>query len=144
MGRARARRGPGRLTLFLMLFGIAAAAMFPPALLATMQDDDIGARSFFYAGTLGLIVVTLVALARGRVRGQREEMRQLLALFSAFAILPLYLAVPFHDALRTTSFLNAYLDMVSAVTTTGIDLFDNPARLSPALHLWRAEVAWLG
>ena len=144
MRRRSAKTGPGRLTLFLQFFGIAALAMYPPALLATMQDDDISARSFFYAGTLGVLLVTMIALARGRVRPQREEMRQLLALFGAFAVLPVYLAVPFHDALRTTSFVNAYFDMVSAVTTTGIDLFQDPARLSPALHLWRAEVAWLG
>ena len=142
--RSRSRLGPSRLTLFLLIFGIAAAAMYPPALLATMDNDDVSARSFFYAGTLGLILVTLIALARGRVRPQREEMRQLMALFGAFAILPFYLAVPVHDALQTTSFVNAYLDMVSAVTTTGIDLFGDPDRLAPALHLWRAEVAWLG
>ena len=142
--RSRARAGPSRVTLFLLIFGIAAAAMYPPALLATMRDDDISARSFFYAGTLGLIVVTLISLARGRVRPQREEMRQLLALFGTFALLPLYLAVPVHDALQNTRFINAYLDMVSAVTTTGIDLFGDPDRLAPALHLWRAEVAWLG
>ncbi|QEW20575.1 Trk system potassium uptake protein TrkG [Marinibacterium anthonyi] len=144
MTRARSRPGPGRLTLFLMLFGISAAAMYPPALLATMHDDDNTARAFFYAGSLGLTVVTLIAIARGRVKVQREEMRQLLAIFGAFAILPAYLAVPFHDALRTTSFMNAYLDMVSAVTTTGLDLYEDPTRLGPALHLWQAEVAWLG
>ncbi|WP_428925197.1 TrkH family potassium uptake protein [Marinibacterium sp. SX1] len=142
--RNRSRNGPGRLTLFLLLLAISAAAMYPPALLATMQDDDLAARSFLYAGTLGLILVALIALARGRVRPDREEMRQLLAIFGAFAFLPLYLALPFYETLQTTSFINAYLDMVSAVTTTGIDLFDDPRRLSDALHLWRAEVAWLG
>ena len=73
-----------------------------------------------------------------------EEMRQLMALFGAFAILPVYLAVPFYETLQTTSFVNSYLDMVSAITTTGIDLFRDPERLTPALHLWRAEGAWLG
>lgn len=142
--RSRNRAGAGRLTLFLLLFGISAAAMFPPALLGTMNDDDQAARSFFYAGALGLLLVALIALARGRVRAQREEMRQLLAIFGAFAILPVYLAVPFYETLQTTSFVNSYLDMVSAITTTGIDLFRDPERLTPALHLWRAEVAWLG
>ncbi|MEM8731865.1 MAG: potassium transporter TrkG [Pseudomonadota bacterium] len=144
MARRSSRSAPGRLTLFLLLFAIAAAAMFPPALLASLRHNDDSAQSFFYAGALGLLVVGMIALARGRMKPQREEMRQLLALFCAFAVLPLYLAVPFHDALQTTTFMNAYFDMVSAVTTTGIDFYRDPERLAPSLHLWRAEVAWLG
>ena len=53
------------------------------------------------------------------------------------------LAVPFHHAIRNTSFLNAYFEMVSALTTTGATLFA-PERLSLAEHLWRAQVGWMG
>ncbi len=62
----------------------------------------------------------------------------------AYVLLPVFLAVPFHEALETTSFLNAYLEMVSAITTTGLPLFDNPGRLGDSLHLWRAIVGWFG
>jgi trk system potassium uptake protein TrkH len=34
--------------------------------------------------------------------------------------------------------------MVSWLTTTGLVWFDEPERLSPALHLWRATVGWMG
>ena len=34
--------------------------------------------------------------------------------------------------------------MVSAITTTGATLFEDPDRLNPALHLWRAQVGWMG
>ena len=58
-------------------------------------------------------------------------------------MLPLLLAVPFYEAVQTTSFLNSYFEMVSAFTTTGAPLFE-PGRLSGTMHLWRAQVGWLG
>lgn len=141
----RARTGALlRLPLFLLIFGAASVSMYFPAIHAVTLDDHHTARSFFYAGTLGLIGVTLVALAlAGRVP-RHGDMGQLLALLATFVVLPLFLAVPVYEAIRTTSFLNAYFDMVSAVTTTGAELFTDPSRLPDAVHLWRAQVGWLG
>ncbi|WP_238366217.1 TrkH family potassium uptake protein [Mesobacterium pallidum] len=133
-----------RLPLFLILTGITALSMYIPAIHALVRETHAEARSFFYAGTLGLILVGLVALARGIPVNRESGLRQLLALLSAFTILPLMMAVPFHDALRNTTFLNAYVEMVSAFTTTGMPLFDDPSRMSPVLHLWRAQVGWMG
>lgn len=129
--------------LFLLLAGIGAASMFVPAVHALANDRHHEARAFFYSGLLGLIVVTLIAVARASIPRQYREMRNLAALFAAFAFLPLMLAVPFYEALRNTSFLNAYAEMVSALTTTGMPHFE-PDRLSGTLHLWRAMVGWMG
>jgi hypothetical protein len=52
--------------------------------------------------------------------------------------LPLVLAIPMDQAVSATRFINVYLDMVSALTTTGAVVFD-PDRLPPAVHLWRAR-----
>ena len=58
-------------------------------------------------------------------------------------MLPVLLAIPFHQALRDTTFLNAWFEMVSSFTTTGASLYD-PERLPPSIHLWRAQVGWMG
>ncbi|QBF31742.1 potassium transporter TrkH [Thalassococcus sp. S3] len=118
--------------------------MYVPAVYAFILDNHAPSRSFFYAGTLGLICVTLIGLALGSRVPKYGTLGQLFALLATFSVLPLFLAVPFHDALRTTSFFNAYFDMVSAVTTTGANIFPDPNRLSPSLHLWRAQVGWMG
>ncbi len=133
-----------RLPLFLLICAIASVAMYVPAAFALVQDNHPVSRSFFYAGTLGLIGITLVALAVSARPARHGPSGQLLSLFATFTILPVFLAVPLHDALRTTSFFNAYFDMVSALTTTGANIFDDPSRLAAPLHLWRAEVGWLG
>lgn len=142
---ARAQNRTGlRLTPFLMIWAVFAAAMYVPAAYATVIDDDRSARAFFYAGTLGLIVVGLVVLARGTRQSRYGSLGQLLALLATFGVLPLYLAVPLQDAMRSATYFHAYFDMVSAITTTGANVFHDVARVPRALHLWRAEVAWLG
>ncbi|WP_341349512.1 TrkH family potassium uptake protein [Cognatishimia maritima] len=119
--------------------------MFLPAIYALRLEDFEIARSFFYAGLLTLFATVLISIAMSKAEGRQLRLqRYLLALFAAYTLLPAVLALPFHESLRTTSFLNAYLEMVSCLTTTGLILFDDPGRLPPALHLWRAIVGWMG
>ena len=129
--------------LFLLMMGIGAASMYVPAVHALVTEHHSEARAFFYSGTLFLLVVVLVALAMSARDRKRGEMGNLLALFACFCLLPVMLAVPFFEAVRTTSFLNAYVEMVSSLTTTGATMFD-PERLSATQHLWRAQVGWMG
>ncbi|MEC3860989.1 potassium transporter TrkG [Mesobacterium sp. TK19101] len=131
------------LPLFLMLMGLFSVSMVAPAALALGQDGFHDARSFFYAGLGGLVLTSFVGLATAGRETQRSSLRQLVALLGVFVLLPAFLAVPFHEAVRTTSFVNAYFEMVSSLTTTGASLFE-PSRLSDAEHLWRAQVGWIG
>ncbi len=133
-----------RMPLILLIWAAGAVAMYVPASYALVLHDLPAARSFFYTGTAGLMLVALIALATGNRPSPHMAMRQLLSLLATLVVLPLFLAVPLFDTLRTTSFTNAWFDMVSAITTTGANVFGDPARLSAPLHLWRAEVAWLG
>jgi len=133
-----------QLPLFLLLFGVFCAAMLVPALYGVNARELDAARAFFYAGLLGLTVFSLIAVAHAGRTPRHGALGPLMSLFSAFVFLPVALAVPFVEALPTTSFLNAYVEMVSAITTTGATLFDDPARLPGTLHLWRAQVGWMG
>jgi len=121
-----------------------AIAMWIPAIYALALDDHDASRSFLYSGILGLFLVSTIALASSNRVPRRGTLGQLAVLLGCFTVLPLFLAIPFHDALGNTTFLNAYFDMVSALTTTGADLFPDPNRLTAPLHLWRALVGWMG
>ncbi|MEO1106543.1 MAG: potassium transporter TrkG [Pseudomonadota bacterium] len=133
-----------RLPLFLLIWGCVSVSMWIPAIFALVLDDHDTSRSFLYSGLLGLFLVATIALAASNRVPRRGTLGQLAVLLGCFTILPIFLAIPFHDALGNTTFLNAYFDMVSALTTTGADLFPNPDRLSAPLHLWRALVGWMG
>ncbi|MGY9046398.1 MAG: TrkH family potassium uptake protein [Rhodobacterales bacterium] len=131
------------LPFFLLLAGIACAAMVLPASYALAIEEFNDARSFFYPGIVGLVLCAMIGIAVSTRPHHQSAFRQLLSLLAAFAVLPLILAVPFFGAVRNTSFLNAYFEMVSCLTTTGATLFD-AARLSGPEHLWRALVGWMG
>ncbi len=133
-----------RLPLFLMLFGLSGVVMYVPAIYAAVLHDLHEARSFFYSGTLVLFIFGLIALTMSDTRRAPRSVDYLVALFLTFTVLPVVLALPFYEGLATTSYINAYFEMVSSLTTTGATLYDDPDRLSPSLHLWRGIVAWLG
>ena len=132
------------LPLFLLLFGLSALVMLVPAIHATVIDAHKTAQAFFYAGLLGLVAFGMIALAHIGRGSRFGSLGPLLSLFCAFSVLPAYLALPFYEALGTTTYLNAYVEMVSAITTTGATLFHQPERLNDALHLWRGLVGWGG
>lgn len=132
------------LPLVVILIGIGALAMLVPGVHAVTLRDWPTARAFLYSGLLFLILTVVLGLATAPYRPSRLARSRLLALLAAFAALPVMLAVPFHQALPTTTFLKSYFEMVSSLTTTGATVYDDPSRLPLSLHLWRAQVAWMG
>jgi trk system potassium uptake protein TrkH len=131
------------LPLLVLFLGIVGLAMLVPAGVGAVLEDHETARPFFYGGVLTVIVATLLGFATASRARRRAAREQLLALVLTLTALPLVLAVPFSEAVPGTRFLDVYVEMVSCLTTTGATLFA-PADLPFAVHLWRAEVAWLG
>jgi trk system potassium uptake protein len=131
------------LPFVVILMAIGATAMFLPASHALAVGDYGSARSFFYSGLLLLVLTCFIAVATSNRTVRHNGRNHLLALVAAYTLLPAMLAVPFQDAVGATRFLNAYIEMVSSFTTTGATLYD-PQRLPPSVHLWRAQVGWMG
>jgi trk system potassium uptake protein TrkH len=138
---------PGRiadLPLLVILMGITGVVMYLPAIHGLVLRDYAEARPFLYGATILLALTVMVALATIN-RPLRESARgQLWGLLGAYLVLPVLLALPFHQAVRDTTLLDAWFEMVSSLTTTGATLYDASGRLDPTLHLWRALVGWLG
>ena len=133
------------LPLFVLLMGIGAVAMLLPALHSVVARGDVAtARAFVGAAGFALVLTTVLGLATQGYNPRNVPRSQLTALLAAFAALPVMFAVPFYTALGTTTFLDAWFEMVSSFTTTGATTYDNAGRLSSTLHLWRALVGWLG
>ncbi|MEQ3727441.1 MAG: potassium transporter TrkG [Tateyamaria sp.] len=133
-----------RLPLFLLLVGVFSASMMLPAVYGGVARDLEAARAFLYTAILGVSAFAMIGLAHAGRDPRHGALGPLMSLLCAFVFLPFLLAVPFYEGLGTTTFLNAYVEMVSAITTTGATMFDDPERLNGTLHLWRAQVAWMG
>ena len=132
------------LPFFVLLLVMSAVAMVLPAIYALSLDAFSIARSFLYASVMILLISTLIGMSFNKYRAENIARNHLLTLVSAYLLLPVVLAIPFHDGHGSGSFLNAWFEMLSDFTTTGSTLYDNPWRLHPALHLWRAIVGWFG
>ena len=132
-----------RLPLIVLLVGLGAIAMLVPALHAYVTRDLVTARAFLYSCIMFLFLFTMIAVATSNYKIRRQGRSHLISLFALFAVLPAMLAVPFSEVVTDTTFANAYVEMVSSLTTTGLTMFDAD-RLPPSLHLWRALVGWLG
>lgn len=133
----------------IILVGLAALGvlMFVPAAISSFEGQHHEARSFFYGGITFLVLTGFMIFALGARRkdvSAKLPLRQLVELIAAFAILPLFLAVPLQEALQNTRFINAYFEMLSALSGSGATVFGAEGRLSGAIALWRAMVAWLG
>ncbi|MEL7150274.1 MAG: potassium transporter TrkG [Pseudomonadota bacterium] len=131
------------LPFIVIVMGVAAFAMWGPAIYALAVGDHDTSRAFFYSGLFFLIIVLMLALATFNMRIRRQGRSYLISILSTFTVLPFMLAVPMAEAVPDTRFSNAYFEMVSSLTTTGMTLFPAP-RLPDAVHLWRAQVAWMG
>ncbi|WP_172295239.1 TrkH family potassium uptake protein [Pseudoruegeria sp. HB172150] len=133
-----------RLPLLVHLMGIGAAAMLLPAAYATAARDWDSARVFLHSSLIFLGLTAMIGVAMVNFAPRRQARSHLLALLGAYLVLPVILAVPIYESVGDTRFLNAYFEMVSSLTTTGATIYDDPARLSGAAHLWRAMVGWMG
>lgn len=132
------------ISLVVLLIGLGAAAMLLPAIHAAVRQDWPVARAFLHSAlAFGLLYVGIAVASRGREQ-VRTARSYLVALAGAFTLVPMALAVPVVVALPALSFYDGWFEMVSSFTTTGATLLPAMPTVSPTVHLWRAEVGWLG
>ena len=132
------------LPLLVILLGVCSALMLAPAAYAlALYQFDI-ARSFFYVSCILLVITSMVGLATAGARPRDGVQTQLLAIVSAYVILPVALALPILQAVPQMGFADAWFEMLSAFTTTGATVFDEPSLLANPVHFWRALVGWIG
>ena len=133
-----------KIPFFVILMGLGAISMLVPTIHGAVSSDFVTMRVFFYGTILFLILTLLIGLATYGTKSSNSGRNQLLTLLAAFTLLPLMFAIPFAESVGSTTYLNAWFEMVSSFTTTGATLFENAGRLTPSLHLWRATVGWMG
>ena len=131
------------LPIFVLLLAAAALATLLPSFYGAAVGDFESARVFFYSGLLFAIAAGLLGLAVAPTARAPSEQRYLLSLILSYLWLPAVLCLPMVQIEAALRPIDVYFDMVSALTTTGAEVFA-PATLTDTVHLWRATVAWFG
>ncbi|MEQ1931990.1 MAG: TrkH family potassium uptake protein [Parvularculaceae bacterium] len=126
----------GGLTL-----GVAALMIFP--LLLDVFDGN-GASSPFIRGMVvnAFAGATLTVIAAGRDAGDLTRRQAFLTTASAWLLAPLLTGLPFMGVGLT--FVEAYFESASGLTTTGATVFTNLEETPDAILLWRAMLNFVG
>ncbi|MDR0807612.1 MAG: TrkH family potassium uptake protein [Gemmobacter sp.] len=133
------------LPLLVLLMALSVPAMLVPAAHAFAARHHETGRIFLYSALIVVVLSAMIGIATAGTSRPGRRGNDLKALVGAYLLLPVIFAVPLHQAVPDTSFLNAWFEMLSSFTTTGATVYDaSPDRLGPSLHLWRGLVGWLG
>lgn len=133
-----------RVPLLLWIIGATGLLMLPVAVMAGIDGNFAAGRPFLYGGIVVPVLTVMVALALNNRETRQPARQQLLAMLAAVTLVPLVAALPLMMAVPGLSLLDAWLEMVSDITTTGLTLLPDPLHLPRAVHLWRALVGWGG
>ena len=132
------------LPLSLYLYWAVVALMLIPMTFATIAEDWLFARTFFYhALVLGIWGWLLSIAIADRFKGNKF-VHYLADVLVGFALLPVLMALPVDYLLPHINFWHAYFEMSSAFTTTGATLLGEGQTIPDVIHLWRGLIAWLG
>ncbi len=130
------------------ILGILTAAVGVMMLLPAMVDriaDQANWKVFITCASVTVLSGGLCALAtRGTdYRGLNTRQAFLLTV-GAWALMPVFGALPFMLAGLPGGWTHAYFEAMSGVTTTGTTVYVGLDDLAPGLLLWRSILQWLG
>ncbi len=131
------------LNVFSTLLWTFACTMVLPAIAGVVAGETAATTDFVIMIVLTIFFAGSIAFAvRGRARGLNRVESYLLMLV-AWTVLPAIAAVPMVTA-TDLNWLDAYLEAVSAMTTTGFTVISQIDETSRAIVLWRSELQWIG
>jgi len=136
-----ARLWPSVLSLGWLLIALAGAELLLALVAIGVSDGQ--ARSFGFGATVSALIGTTAVLAtKGRAftMGFRDAV---ILTVAAWFVLPILAAIPLLVGLEVT-FVDAFFEMVSGITTTGSTVLVGLDSLPPSLLLWRSLLQWLG
>ena len=125
------------------LITIGCGGLMSTSLLTSLIAND-GATRAFLEGTL--ITVLLGALMFfPTFRAPKKVTRQTGFLLVAFtwSVTPVFCTIPLLLSLPSLSFIDAYFETVSGLTTTGATILSGIDNLPMSINLWRHELNWI-
>ena len=118
--------------------------MIIPSIVAFVEKDYFVGRTFLYSSFAGIFVYLLIAIALSNNPKTQNNFEKLVSFILSYLFLPIFMAMPVVLCLDYVRLLDGWLEMVSAFSTTGLNV--TPVRTSDgsAFQLWVAMVSWTG
>jgi trk system potassium uptake protein TrkH len=131
------------LNVLGLVTGLLGASLLLPLGVALHQND--GAADSF--GAAAVAAMTAGAALWAATRAGRDELQPrdgFLLVSLLWTVLPVFAAVPLLAELRGLTFVDAYFEAVSGLTTTGASVLSGLDRLPVSINVWRTQLVWLG
>ncbi|HEY8094849.1 MAG TPA: potassium transporter TrkG, partial [Methylobacter sp.] len=105
---------------------------------------DDGATAAFYQGSLiTLLLGALMFVPTMRIPKKVSRQTGFLMVAITWSVTPVFCTLPLMIYLPGLSFIDAYFETVSGLTTTGATIFNGLDQLPMSINLWRHELHWI-
>lgn len=131
-------------SLYYLGVGIIAVgfAEFMLMFFAVLMGDLRSIYAFAGSVILSLFCGSVLILATKGKFDALGRLDSILLLVYFWVIIPVFASIPFYTFMG--SFAHAYIETVSALTTTGATVIEQGRYIPKALYLWRSILAWSG
>ena len=99
--------------------------------------------SYIYS-LISSLLFGLIFLIKKKEEVKVSIYEKVITVILGYAILPLFISIPFYFSIYNITFINAYFESVSGFTSTGFSIFENIKHLDESLILWRSSSQWIG
>ncbi len=115
-----------------------------PSAVAFVEKDYFVGRTFLYSSFAGVFVFLLISIALSNISKAQNNFENLVSFILSYLFLPIFMAMPVVLCFDYVSFLDGWLEMVSAFSTTGLNVTSVGKSDGSAFQLWLAMVSWTG
>ncbi len=113
-------------------------------LLMSIIVDDGATVAFFQGFSITLLLGALMFIPTINVPKKVSRQTGFLMVAATWSIIPVFCTLPLTLYLSELSFVDAYFEAVSSLTTTGATTLTGLDRLPMSINLWRHELQWIG
>ncbi len=105
---------------------------------------ELSAKAFIVSFVIGAVSAFLLWLLTRRRKRDLSVRDGFLLVASTWAILPVFAALPLYLHIQGLSFIDAYFEAVSGLTTTGATVLTGLDFMPLSINLWRTQLHWIG
>ncbi|MGZ5052150.1 MAG: TrkH family potassium uptake protein [Methylobacter sp.] len=105
--------------------------------------DDGAATAFSDSALITLLIGALMFIPTLRIPKKVSRQTGFLMVAITWSVIPVFCTLPLMMHMPGLSFVDAYFETVSGLTTTGATIFSGLDQLPMSINLWRHELNWI-
>ncbi|MEF3073990.1 potassium transporter TrkG [Methylobacter sp. Wu1] len=126
------------------LVTIGFSALMATCLMTSLISHDGATISFFESTAVTLVLGALMFFPTLRTTKKVSRQTSFLLVSMTWSLIPAFCTLPFMIHMPEISFIDAYFETVSGLTTTGSTVLSGLDHLPMSINLWRHELNWIG